>query len=115
MSEVSYEMVKTHDVIGVNVTNETDENLGKIEEIVLNKSTGEVHYAVLSFGGIMGMGDKLFALPWKSLKYNSTKNKFTVNQTKEHLAQAPGFDKAHWPNMADNSWQSGISKFYDTY
>jgi hypothetical protein len=115
MKELSYDLVRTGDVIGVCVTNTSDEDLGKIEEIVLNKFTGETHYAVLSFGGVFGVGDKLFALPWKILTYDPDKEKFVIHHSKEHLKNAPGFSKDHWPNMADTSWQSSIDKFYQSH
>lgn len=112
MKELSHHLVKTDQVIGVNVINNKHENLGKIEELVLDKYTGETAYAVLSFGGLLGVGDKYFAIPWKALSYEPNESSFVINQTKEHLSKAPGFDKKHWPNMADQTWQQSISTFY---
>jgi sporulation protein YlmC with PRC-barrel domain len=113
MHELSHHLVKTDQVIGVNVINTNHENLGKVEELVLDKQTGETVYAVLSFGGVMGLGDKYFAIPWKALSYDPKEASFTLNQSKEALKEAPGFDKQNWPNMADRTWQQNINTFYE--
>ena len=106
-------LVQATAVIGKDVQSPTKEGLGKIEDIMLNKLSGEVHYAVLSFGGIFGVGDKLFALPWKSLHYSVEDKCFILNTTKEKLKDAPGFDKGYSPDMADAQWQASIKRFYD--
>lgn len=105
-------IVRTDEVIGVNVKNAQGENLGKIEEIVLDKLTGEARYVVLSFGGILGMGDKLFALPWNAIHYNDNHDCFMLSIDKEKLKMAPGFDKDHWPDMANTTWSRSIYSFY---
>ena len=99
-------------LIGDDVYNLQDEDLGDIKEIMLNMETGEVCYAVLSFGGFLGIGDKLFAVPWNSLKLDTVNKRFTLDVDKEKLESAPGFDKDDWPNMADNSWQNTIHSYY---
>jgi len=110
--ELSKDLVKTSNVIGVEVKNKQGEDLGKIEEIILDKLSGETRYVVLSFGGILGLGDKLFALPWKSLSYSREKEAFEVNIPKERLKDAPGFNKDNWPDMAEPQWQQTISDYY---
>jgi hypothetical protein len=77
-------------------------------------ASGKVAYAVLSFGGLLGMGDKLFAVPWAALSLDTAKKRFTVNVLKDALKYAPGFDKDHWPSMSDQAWASGVHKFYGT-
>ena len=75
-------MVQATSVIGVDVQSPTKEDLGKIEDIMIDKLSGEVHYAVLSFGGILGIGDKLFALPWRALHYSVENKCFTLKTAK---------------------------------
>jgi PRC-barrel domain len=75
-------------------------------------STGTINYAVLSFGGFLGMGDRLFAVPWRALTLDTANKRFTLNASKEQLKNAPGFDKDHWPVMADSTWASGVHNFY---
>ncbi len=110
--EHSSNIVKSSEVIGVSVINTEKENLGKIEEIVLNKITGQVHYVVLSFGGLLGMGDKYFAFPWKSISYSPEDKSFILNVSKDKLEDAEGFDKDHWPDMSDEQWGKDINDLY---
>ena len=99
-------------LIGNDVYNLQEEDLGDIKEIMLDMETGEVSYAVLSFGGFLGMGDKLFAVPWSSLKLDTANERFTLDVTKAKLESAPGFDKNDWPDMADTSWQNTVHSYY---
>jgi hypothetical protein len=75
---------------------------------MLNVSTGQVSYAVLSFGGFLGMGEKLFAVPWSALTLDTQHKRFTLDVSKDRLESAPGFDSDHWPNMSDLTWAQGI-------
>ncbi len=110
--ETSKSVVKTKDVIGVTVKNAAKENLGNIEEIILDKVKGNVRYAVLSFGGFLGLGDKLFALPWNSIKYDKEEDCFILNIDKEKLKDAPGFNKDQWPDWSDQKWGNSIYQYY---
>ena len=99
---------------GDDVVNDAGENLGEIKHIMLDVPSGRVAYAVLSFGGFLGMGDKLFAIPWEALELDTENKCFVLNVDKEHLRQAPGFDKDHWPSMADQTWAVEIHRYYGT-
>lgn len=99
-------------LVGNDVFNADGEDLGDVKEIMLDMRSGHVSYAVLSFGGFLGMGEKLFAVPWNVLKLDTENKRFTLNVTKERLESAPGFDKNHWPDMADSTWEKGIHDFY---
>lgn len=101
-------------LIGNDVYNTKEEDLGDIKEIMLDVQTGKVNYAVLSFGGFLGMGEKLFAVPWGALKLDPVNERFILDVDKEHLKNAPGFDKDHWPDMADQSWIKEIHAYYGT-
>jgi sporulation protein YlmC with PRC-barrel domain len=97
---------------GDKVVNATGEDIGKIDEIMIDTRTGRVAYAVLSFGGFMGMGDKLFAVPWSRLSLDEDNKQFHLDVDKETLKQAPGFDKDNWPDMTNESWGTTVHKFY---
>ncbi len=99
-------------VIGSNVVNAQNEDLGKIEDIVLDAGAGRIAYAVLSFGGFLGMGDKFFAIPWNAFHFNLKENRAVLNVDKKKLENASGFDKDNWPNMADSTWGTSIYKHY---
>jgi sporulation protein YlmC with PRC-barrel domain len=97
---------------GDRVINASGEDIGKIDEIMIDTPTGRVAYAVLSFGGFLGMGDKLFAIPWNRLSLDENNKVFRLDVDKDTLKRAPGFDKDHWPDMADRSWGTEIYKYY---
>src|SRR6204780_870747 len=99
-------------VNGDNVVNKAGEDAGKIDEIMIDTPTGRIAYAVLSFGGFLGMGDKLFAIPWSSLALDTVEHQFILNVDKELLKAAPGFDKDRWPNMADHTWGVKVYTYY---
>jgi sporulation protein YlmC with PRC-barrel domain len=108
-----YGVVLASKVIGEAVINRQNENLGKINEVVFDARSGHLAYAVLSFGGFLGMGNKLFALPWGAFEFSATENKLILNVDKEKLKSAPGFDPAaKWPDFADRTWGNGIYKYY---
>lgn len=97
---------------GDRVRNPAGEDLGKIEEIMLDIPSGRVAYAVLSFGGILGIGNKLFAVPWQALTVDEGRKEFVLNMDKQRLENAPGFDKDNWPDMANPTWGSQIFGYY---
>jgi sporulation protein YlmC with PRC-barrel domain len=97
---------------GHRVRNPAGEDLGKVEEIMLDVPTGRVAYAVISFGGFLGIGDKLFAVPWRALTFNERDREFILNVDRRRLEEAPGFDRDNWPDMADPDWGAQVDGFY---
>jgi sporulation protein YlmC with PRC-barrel domain len=97
---------------GDKVVNHLGEDLGKIEEIMLDLEHGRIAYAVLSFGGFLGMGDKLFAIPWQAFTVDTVEKRLVLSTNKELLQKAPGFDKDKWPNMADPGWGTTVYGYY---
>jgi sporulation protein YlmC with PRC-barrel domain len=108
----------TSDLIGMKVVSPEGDSLGKIEDVVVHPG-GDSAYAVLSFGGWLGMGEKLFAMPWsvlRSVERDTAKpgseRSLVLPLDKEKLKQAPGFDKKSWPVMANADWSRDIDTFY---
>ncbi len=99
-------------LIGEDVVNGQNEDLGDIKEIMLDMQTGKIAYAVLSFGGVFGIGEKLFAVPWTALTLDTENKSFILNASKEQLKNAPGFDKDDWPDMNDTTWVNSVNSFY---
>lgn len=97
---------------GNEVRNRRGDKLGAVEEIMLDVSTGRIAYAVLAAGGFLGIGDKLFAIPWQALTLDTDNECFILDVDKERLENAPGFDKDHWPAMADQRWASDLHTYY---
>ena len=97
---------------GDTVRNSAGEDLGKVDEIMIDITSGRVAYAVLSFGGFLGMGNKLFAVPWSALKVDEDEKCFILDVNKKTLENAPGFDKDRWPDMADTTWRAAVYSYY---
>lgn len=104
--------LKASEVIGYAVKNAAGQELGAIEDLVIDPEHGRIAYAVLSFGGFLGMGDKFFAIPWEAMKPMPAQETFRLDVTKEKLEKAPGFSKDDWPNMADREWGLVVYKYY---
>jgi sporulation protein YlmC with PRC-barrel domain len=101
-------------LLGEDVVNADNDKLGDIKEIMLDMHTGQVAYAVLSFHGFLGIGEKLFAVPWQALHLDTVGKRFILNVDKERLKEAPGFNKDSWPDMADMQWAKQVHTFYGT-
>jgi len=108
------QVLQASTVIGNKVLNRAGEPLGNLKELVIDLEEGRIAYAVLSFGGFMGMGDKLFAIPWEALVLNPKDHTFILDVKKEVLKEAPGFDKDHWPDNAqyEAGWLLDIYEYY---
>jgi len=105
-------LISAEKVEGTPVTNRAGENLGRIEDLVIEKLSGHVVYAVLSFGGILGLGTKHFALPWEALHYEPEQNGYVIEIAREVLERAPGFDPDKVPDMSDRRWGQQIHDYY---
>ena len=95
------------------VVNAAGENLGEIEEYMIDLNNGRIAYCVLSFGGFLGMGDKLFAIPWGALTLDTENKRFILNVDKQRLKNAPGFDKDNWPDMTSADFGTRIYSYYN--
>jgi len=96
------------------VYNPKGEELGSVKDFMLDTRSGRVSYAVLSYGGFLSIGEKLFAVPWDALKLDTINKRFVLDVDKQRLENAPGFDKDQWPNMADATWAKDIHSYYGT-
>ena len=97
---------------GDKVKNDKGEDLGKVEELMIDCESGRVAYAVLSFGSGLMQSGKLFAIPWGSLEVDQEGKQLILNVTREMLETAEGFDKDHWPDMADPAF---LTRTYSHY
>jgi sporulation protein YlmC with PRC-barrel domain len=109
---VAHRLLRPPQVLQKEVVNTRGQRLGEIEEVVIDASTDTVAYAVLSVGEFLGLGDKLFAIPWRALQQSPGLGTFRLDIDKEALQKAPGFDKGHWPDMADRRWGAAVHSYY---
>ncbi len=113
-SVTMYGVVPASRIIGEAVVNRQGESVGKIHELLIDAKRNRVAYAVLSFGGFMGVGNKLFAMPWEAFEFSATENKLILNVEKDKLEAAPGFEKGDkWPDFSDTVWGESIYNYYD--
>jgi len=108
------EVSRASKIIGTDVKNPHGDNLGGIKDLVLDPINGNIVYAVVSYGGVLGMGSKLFAIPWSVLRWSRDKDYYVLDMDKETLKKAPGFDRDHWPDSS-NKWEQQreeINQFY---
>ena len=104
--------LKASELIGMKVQGSDGKNLGKIRDLVIAPD-GAVRYAVLDFGGFLGIGDKYFAVPWDALQRTQNGKTIALDTTKRDLKKAPGFDKKHWPDFSDRQQEVVIYEFYE--
>jgi sporulation protein YlmC with PRC-barrel domain len=100
------------DLTGNDVVNIEGERLGTIASYAIDLEQGRIAYAVLSFGGFLGFGDKRFAVPWDAMQFSPHDKKFILNVNKELLEQAPGFDKDNWPSPDNRQFALEVYKYY---
>jgi sporulation protein YlmC with PRC-barrel domain len=110
---------RSAEIIGLPVMNKAGENLGKIDDLVIDMKSGEVRYAALAHGGVASIGSKLFAVPFEKMTFmfgepnKANSRHFMFEVSKDQLEKAPGFDSSHWPNVADAQWGTSIDKHYN--
>ena len=107
-------VLRTGTIKGMKVYNNEGDRVGTIDELVIDIEKGQVVYGALSVGGLLGVGDKLFAIPWREFTYEvDEKDKFfRIDVNKEALKAAPGFAKDQWPNTADPNWNREIEQYW---
>lgn len=94
---------------GNKVVNQQNETLGTVQDIMLDVPRGRIAYLVMSSGGFLGLGDRLFAIPWSVLALDTDRKCFVLDARKSTFENAPGFDKNHWPSLAEeDDWHQRV-------
>ncbi len=99
-------------LVGDTVKNAQDENIGNLKDIMIDVQSGRVAYGVLDFGGLLGMGNKLFAVPWQALSVDEENKVLRLDVDKDRLKNAEGFDQNDWPDTADLNWGRQVHDYY---
>jgi sporulation protein YlmC with PRC-barrel domain len=108
----AFTIVVKKSILGAKVINPSREVLGTIEDLVLDARDNRIAYAILSFGGFLGLGDRHFAIPWEALTIDLSQKVAVLDIDKDRLRNAPGFEKDNWPDMADPAWGSQVYRHY---
>ena len=107
-----YKVLSAATLSGYLVRSRSNEDLGCVEELMLDSGTGKIAYAVLSFGGVLGFGGKLFAVPWNALKLDPDQRVLILDADRRRLENAPAFHEEDWPDFADEQWGDQIHSYY---
>ena len=105
-------LIASDKVEGTAVYNRQDEHLGTVHNFMVDKSTGRVAYAVMSFGGFLGIGESYHPLPWRALTYDTRLGGFVVDLDRSRLEKAPSYTVRDMPNWSDRSYGNRIDEFY---
>jgi len=107
-------LIAASQVSGTVVYNPQGERLGKIEDLMIDKVSGRIPYAVLSFGGFLGIGDRYYPLPWPQLRYDTGMGGYVVNLDKRMLDNAPSYAAGATPDWNDDTWGRSVYGYYKT-
>jgi sporulation protein YlmC with PRC-barrel domain len=114
-TEETDRLIASDKVEGTAVYNRQGERLGSIHNFMVDKRSGKVEYAILSFGGFLGIGDSYHPLPWKSLNYDTSLSGYVVDLDKDRLQGAPSYGPSDSPDWADPSYGRRIDDFYGPF
>jgi len=111
-------VIRASQMHGLNIQNSQGKSVGEIQELVIDANHGRVNYAAVSYGGFLGFGDKLFAVPFEAFRCQQNPDDkdehiVVLNVTQEQLEGAKGFDQEHWPNFADRQFTNGLYERYN--
>ena len=100
---MAVETLSSSSLIGDSIKNEQGEDLGTVKEIMIDLDSGSVAYMVMAAGGVLGMGDSYFAVPWQMVRVDTEEEHVVVDLDKETIDNAPGFVKDNWPDTSEVS------------
>jgi hypothetical protein len=106
-------LIGSDKVEGTTVYDARGEKMGSIERVMINKRSGQVAYAVLSFGGILGLGSDYYPIPWNSLKYDTTLGGYRTDITEAQLQGAPKYSGEQW-DWEDRERGRQVYEYYGT-
>ena len=113
--ETTGSLVRASELMGTNIENSQGEGVGEIEDLVIDGNSGQVRYVAVTYGGFLGLGDKLFAVPFEAFQVRQEDEDdyvLTLDVTQEKLEGAEGFDDENWPNFADRNFTSELDRRY---
>ena len=108
-------LIASNKVEGTAVYNRQGERLGSVYNFMVDKRSGQVEYAVMSFGGFLGIGDSYHPMPWKSLTYDTSQGGYVVDLDKSRLQGAPSYSGSEAPDWSDPSYSRRIDDYYGPF
>lgn len=104
--------IRASSVTGTSVFNREGEKLGSIDDLVIDKETGAARYAIMSFGGFLGLGEMFHPLPWETLQFDRKLEGYVVDLNKDALEAAPNFAPDNEPDWRDRRYGEDIRMYY---
>ena len=105
-------LISSDKVAGTDVYNTDGESLGEIHDVMIDKQSGRIAYAVMSFGGFLGIGERYHPLPWQAMKYDTRQEGYVVGIPLEQLKEAPTFGAGESPAWGDRNYESTLHDYY---
>jgi hypothetical protein len=105
-------LISSDKAVGTAVYNRQGEHLGSVDNLMIDKYSGQVAYAVMSFGGFLGMGESYHPLPWRTLTYDTRKGGYVVDIDRRRLETAPSYTSSTTPNWSDRTYGHRVDDFY---
>ena len=109
-AQPEFNMISSEDVEGTTVYDPNGNEIGKVDHLMIDKISGQVRYAIMSFGGFLGLGHSHYPLPWSSITYDKGRNGYTTNVTEQQLRDAPEFSDDSWK---DRDWETRMHRHYN--
>jgi hypothetical protein len=104
-----FNLISSEEVQGTTVYDPNGNDIGEIDHLMIDKVSGTVRYAVMSFGGFLGLGESHYPLPWNSLRYDREREGYVINVTEQQLRNAPEFGDDNW---SDREWETRLHEHY---
>ena len=106
-------MYRASKIIGATVRDRQERKIGEIKDLLLDSRRGEIAYAVVNFGGVMGVGSKYHPIPWRALSPSDDGRSYVLQADRETIGMAPGFDRGNWPDLSDERWSADVERYWD--
>jgi sporulation protein YlmC with PRC-barrel domain len=110
--EITPHLVAAHKLERYSVVNNMGEDLGQVQDFMLDMASGQIAFIIVSFGGFLGLTDKWFAIPWDGMTWSPESKRFMLNVSREILEKAPGLDKRHWEQQIDMKWLGESAEYF---
>jgi hypothetical protein len=105
-------LYRTTTIVGADVRDAKDRKIGDVKDLILGSTRGDIAYAVVAFGGVMGVGTKYHAIPWKALQPGDDGTYYILHADRETISQAPGFERGKWPDLTERSWSEDVDRYW---
>lgn len=105
-------MYRSSKIIGTAVRDMHDRKIGEIKDLLLDSRRGAVAFAIVNFGGVLGVGSKYHAIPWQILRPSDDGRYYVLQADRETISLAPSFDRGNWPDLSDERWSADVERYW---